>query len=269
MACRAARFPETGKSTIGGVAQHRPDHRALPARPGLARSHALVIEPPRNRPDAPARRRIVRIDLPHHARLGINDGIRRGRVLTLAQVAVAVGGATQHTHFPSASPMSLAAARAFEDLGTLVLGDHALKLHEELIFGRGALRRIEKTGGHTLASELLDQQDLVGILAAQTIGRVDEYGCESALRPPGRARAPGPVVRASRRYSRRLRRSRRSAPPDRGSSPTRSAPSSGSRSCAPRAAAPTRPGRKSRPSACRRSLTGASSGRARAGTRIS
>jgi hypothetical protein len=57
------------------------------------------------------------------------------------------------------------APRALEDLGPFVLGDHALKLHEELIFGGGGLWRLEKPRFDTLPGELFDEQDLVSILA--------------------------------------------------------------------------------------------------------
>src|SRR5262249_22218658 len=176
LTCRDARLPEARRAAIGRIAQHRPDRRALPTRAGLARGDAFVIEPPHDRRDAPSRHRVVLKDLPHDARLHIEDGIRRRRVIGLANVPVAVRGATQHADFARSGPMTLAASRPLEDLGPFVLGDHALELNEELVLRRRALRRVQKTGFDAVTGELLDQQNLIGIFATQPIRAVDENG---------------------------------------------------------------------------------------------
>jgi len=77
--------------------------------------------------------------------------------------------------------MTLAAARAFEDLRPLVLRDHPLELHEELILGGCAPRCVEKDRLHALACELFDQQHLIGILATQAIRGVDEHRLQLSL----------------------------------------------------------------------------------------
>jgi hypothetical protein len=56
------------------------------------------------------------------------------------------------------------APRALKNLRAFVLGDHPLKLHEELIRGRGALRCVQKAGLDAVPGELFDQQNLVGYL---------------------------------------------------------------------------------------------------------
>ena len=70
--------------------------------------------------------------------------------------------------------MPLAAAGPLQDLRPLVLGDHALKLNQELILGARALRCPHKDGLDPLACELFDEQDLVRVLAAQPIRRISE-----------------------------------------------------------------------------------------------
>ena len=62
--------------------------------------------------------------------------------------------------------MALAAAGAFEDLRSLVLGDHALELYEQLILRRSGLRCVEEYGLDAVPSKLLDEQNLVSVLAA-------------------------------------------------------------------------------------------------------
>lgn len=173
-----AGLPETGRAAICRVAQHGPDHGALPPGTGLARGHTLVVEPAGDRPDAPARRRVPLIDLPHHARLGLDHRIRGGRFITLAEIAIAVRGAAQDADFARSRPVTLPAPRALKNLCAFILSDHALKLDQKLILGRCALRGLQKPRFHAVTGELFDQQDLIGVLATQAIGRVHEHGLD-------------------------------------------------------------------------------------------
>ncbi len=72
--------------------------------------------------------------------------------------------------------MPLTAARALQDLCPFVLGDHPLELHEQPILGTRALGCLHKERLDPVPSELLDQQHLVRIFAAQTIGGIGEHG---------------------------------------------------------------------------------------------
>ena len=92
--------------------------------------------------------------------------------------------------------MALAAAAAFEDLGPLVLGDHALDLEQELFLGRAPRRVVEEDELEPATVQPVDEQDLVGIPAGQPVGRVspgeparpaDSGGDDS---PGGRIAAP-------------------------------------------------------------------------------
>ena len=67
------------------------------------------------------------------------------------------------------------------DLRPLVLGDHPLELHQELVLRRGRLWRLDEYGLHAMAGEFLGQQHLIGILAAQPVGRVDQHRLDVPL----------------------------------------------------------------------------------------
>ena len=62
---------------------------------------------------------------------------------------------------------------AFDDLGALILGDHALHLQEQVVFRALAQGTVQEHDLHPGTSELIDQQHLVGVFAGQAIRRVD------------------------------------------------------------------------------------------------
>ncbi len=95
-------------------------------------------------------------------------------MLALADIAVAERGAREHVDRAASGPMRLAAAGPFQDLGALVLGDHALELHQQCVFGAVAARALDEHHGRAGLGELLDQQRLIGVLASQPVGRVDQ-----------------------------------------------------------------------------------------------
>ena len=65
--------------------------------------------------------------------------------------------------------MGLAAAGAFEDLGSFVLGDHALELHQQRVLGTVTAGALDEHHAGAGLGELLDQQRLVGVLARQAV----------------------------------------------------------------------------------------------------
>jgi hypothetical protein len=71
--------------------------------------------------------------------------------------------------------MGLASPVAFQDLGFLVFGEHALKLHQQLVLGRLAARALDELDPGTGTGELLDQQGLVGELAGQPVRGVAQH----------------------------------------------------------------------------------------------
>ena len=120
------------------------------------------------------------VDVADNARFGVDDDVRRGVVLTLADVTVSVGSAAQDADLTGSRAVPLASTRPFENLSAFVLGDHALKLHQQLILGRGVRRAVEEAGLDTVTSELFGQQDLVGVLPTQPVRTMDEHHLDVA-----------------------------------------------------------------------------------------
>ena len=88
-------------------------------------------------------------------------------------VAVAEGRAGQHADGARLSPMPLAAPAALQHLGPLVLRKHPLQLQQQVVLGRVPDWPVEEYHLRTGMSELLEQQDLVGIAAGEAVRRVD------------------------------------------------------------------------------------------------
>ncbi len=65
--------------------------------------------------------------------------------------------------------MALAAAGALEDLCPFILGDHALKLQQELVLRGGRRRRLDEPRLDAMAGEFLGEQHLIGLLATETV----------------------------------------------------------------------------------------------------
>ena len=171
----APRLAEARRAAIGRVAQHRPDGGAFPPGADLPRGRPLLVEPASDRRDAPARDDVVLVDVANNACFGLDHDVRRGAVLTLANVAITIGRTAQDADLTSPRAVQLPPTGPFENLSAFVLGDHALKLYQQLIFGRGARRAVVEAGLDPVTSELFDQQDLVGVLPAQPIRTVHEH----------------------------------------------------------------------------------------------
>ena len=154
---------EASRPAIGGVAEHGPDDRAFPAA-RLARRDTFVVESPCDLPDAASLDRVHLVHAPHDTGLAFLDNVGGGCLVGLAHVTVSIRSVAQHAHLARLRPMSLAAARALQDLRPFILRDHALKLNQELIFRAVTLRRLDKQCLDSVASEFLDEQNLVRIL---------------------------------------------------------------------------------------------------------
>ena len=176
-----ARLTEAGDTAIRGVAQHGPHDRAFPAGAALARRRTLSVQPAHDLANAEAVDGVHRVDPLHNTCFGLVHRVRGGRLIGLAHVSVAVWRAAHDTNLARASAVTLAAARPLEDLRPFVLGNHPLELHEQLILGTRALRRIDEDRLDALMGELLHQQDLVRVLATQPVGRVDEHHLDLPL----------------------------------------------------------------------------------------
>jgi len=65
--------------------------------------------------------------------------------------------------------MELAAAVAFDNLGPLVLGHHALDLEQQIVFGTAPEFPIQEDHLHTEAGQFIDEQHLIGVFARQAV----------------------------------------------------------------------------------------------------
>src|ERR1700730_15982347 len=173
--CRDARLAEASDAAIRRVAQYGPDSRAFPAGSDLTCRDAFGVDPAGHLADAESFHRVHLVYALHHTSLAFQHAVRGGRLVSFADIAVAVRSTTHHTDLARVGPVSLTATRSLQDLRPLIFSDHALELHQQLIFRAGTLRRFRKQRLDSLAGELLDQQDLVRVLAAQAIRRVCEH----------------------------------------------------------------------------------------------
>src|SRR5215467_8776487 len=77
--------------------------------------------------------------------------------LIFGHIAVPIGRAAQHIHRPDVCRVALPAPVAFDNLGALILRNHALDLQEQIIFGALAQRAVQKAHLHPGSAELIDQ----------------------------------------------------------------------------------------------------------------
>ncbi len=176
------RLAKACQAFVGWITQHGPDRGAFPAREAFACRYTLLIEPTHDCGDAQPLGGVPVIDLAHHGSLFFDDFVVRARLLGFSHVAISVRGATQHIHVAQTRMMAFPAPRALQDLRTLVFGDHALELHQQLIFRAMPLRRFDEGCFHAVAAELFEEQHLIGVLAAQTIRRIHQHRLQLSLR---------------------------------------------------------------------------------------
>jgi hypothetical protein len=142
----------------------------------------MFVEHAGNRVDVKTLLRVRLIHQAHDGGFGLDDLIVCRYGVTLLHVAVAVRGARQHVDRSLLRTVALAAARPLGNLRPLVFGDYSLELHQQVVFRSRSGRRFQKYQLHAAAGQLLGQQDLVGILAAQAVRRVDESRLDVSCR---------------------------------------------------------------------------------------
>jgi hypothetical protein len=138
--CRGASLAEAGGATIGGIPQHSPDYGAFPAGTCLTSGNTFSIKSARDLADAEPLHRIHLVYAPNDARLAFIHDISSGRLVGLADIPVTIRSATHHADLARVCAVSFTMARAFQDLRPLIFSDHALELHQKLIFRAVALR---------------------------------------------------------------------------------------------------------------------------------
>src|ERR1700686_1214175 len=169
---RALCLAETRFASISRVAQHGPHRRPIPPRRSRARWNSPLTQQAGDGIDAQALLGVGIEYQPHHICFRFDHLIISCRTVGLFHITIAVRGAREHVDDPLLRPMPFAPAATLDDLRPLVLRDHALKLHHQLILWRGPGRSLEKNQFHSSTVELLSQQNLIRLLRAETIRRV-------------------------------------------------------------------------------------------------
>ena len=146
-----------------------PYGRALPSGSVFARRRLLRIESTRDLAKTQILNGVHLVDLFYYLRFSVKHLIKRRSVLGLTNIQIPIGRTTEYAHFAGFGAMPLTTPISLQDLRPLVLGDHALELHEQLILRARALRRVDKHGFHSMLGKLFNQQDLVCVFAAQSI----------------------------------------------------------------------------------------------------
>src|SRR6516164_1849696 len=173
---------EDGGPGVGGVAQHAPDHAAVPAVLAGAGRHALGGEPAGQVGDGGALVGVAAEHLRDQRGLGLVDLVDSPGLVGLAQVLVAERGTGQHVHAAGAGAVRLAAPVPLHQLGLLVLGEHALELDQQLVFGAVAARAVlDEFHSHPGPGEFFQQQSLVGEFAGQPVRGIAQDDVHAAL----------------------------------------------------------------------------------------
>src|SRR4029453_1812652 len=166
---------------IRRVAEHAPDRAAPPLRLPRSCRDAAVREPSGNGANRHRLLGVATEHFPHPPPLRFEALVARHHSVRLADVSIPVGSTRQHIHHTTSGPGPLAPARPLADLGFLVLGNPPREPHQEDLFGGLDPGRTHEPHFDAGAGELLEQQDLIGILAAEPIGAVHEEAVDLPL----------------------------------------------------------------------------------------
>jgi hypothetical protein len=91
----------------------------------------------------------------------------------LGNVPISVQRVGQHADRAPAGGVTLSATAAVEDLGPLVLGDHALDLEQKFLLGGADWLVVEEDDLDSAAVKLVDQEDLIGVPPGKSVGGED------------------------------------------------------------------------------------------------
>ena len=167
-----ASVDRVGEDVVDGPG--RPGPTAAARKPGTGVQ--ALEDPPQRQPllGQPA------VEHAHHLGLGLVDNQLAGRPVVARQATVAVRG-VHADELPGAGFLQLAAAEPLTQQCPLVLGDRPLDLQQELVAGVIGDGAVEERDGAAGAAELLQEQDLVGVLAGQAVGGEDAEDLDLAV----------------------------------------------------------------------------------------
>jgi hypothetical protein len=173
---------------VGFPAQDSMHRRLAPVLSAAGCWIPLPRKTPRDLPDGHPRVGVPREDLAHHFGLRVIDHQVSRRRVAARDAAVAVGDRVPE-NLPLPRTIELSAPIALGDLGALVLRNRPLDLQHQDRIRIIRRRRVEKDHRNAQPLELLEDQDLVSILAGQAVGGVYQHGLECA----GLGPVPQPV----------------------------------------------------------------------------
>ena len=147
-----------------------------PARPGEPRPGVHPCDAPAD--GFPSHEPSV--DLAHHVSFRLVDDQPRGQGAAPRLVPVPVRGLGAED-MPVSCFLQFAAAEPLRQHRTLILGNGALDLQQELVVGVVGDRVVQEHHLAVRAAELLEQQDLVGILARQPVRAEHRHGIDRSV----------------------------------------------------------------------------------------
>ena len=155
---------------VGRVPQD-PAHRGVaPARLARGRGDAQFAEVVDQPVQGAAALGVPGEHLGDDGRLGRVEVDPRGVAGPVGRHPVAVGGAGPGEHLAGPEAALPAAPRALGDQGPLVLGDGPADLEQELVVRVLGHRAVEELDAAALGLQLLEQEDLVDVVAGQPVG---------------------------------------------------------------------------------------------------
>src|SRR5437016_8232503 len=173
-------FVKAGASLIRRIVHHAADGGSHPLR-AFAGGDVTFIELASDGTQAETLTSISIKNPAHHLGLGFDHLVIGLCGFAFLHIAIAVRGLGKYADGSLLGAMALAPTTTLSDLGPLVLGDHALKLHQELIFWSLGGGGLQKNQLYSIACELFSEQDLVSVFAAQTVRCVHQHGRDLAL----------------------------------------------------------------------------------------
>src|SRR5215212_4681716 len=166
---------------IGWIGQQAADAGQVPAGQARRCLDAALLQQACQRAEAVRLLRIPGEHLADDGRLGLLDADTCGiaRAIWIHPVAERRSGPRQHQ---SRLQLALAATpHALGDQRALILRDRTADLQQQLVMRILAHRAIEKPHLAAMSLQLLQQQDLMNVVARQTVRRGDDHQIEAAV----------------------------------------------------------------------------------------
>ena len=176
-----ARFPEGRCSFVSGIFENSPYRRSIPPRLAARARNLLVFQPPAHLSERYSVPADPLEDLSHDLGVFEHDlvkGFAPG--VPFRHIPVSIGGAAEHADESPACRVAFSATASLKDLRPFVLGDHALHLQEQVFFRTVADGPIQKDQFDATPPQLLDKQNLVGVLPGQAIRRMHVQAVKGA-----------------------------------------------------------------------------------------